>query len=176
MPKRLLLVGIVTAVVVSISGRLGTGAAAYRGDFPDFELEIVSHAETLTTAASFEKLPALVNVWASWCIACRDEHLLLIELAKSGRIALYGVNYLDVRADATRWLDYFGDPYEFSVYDQEGRLGDSLGIEVIPATYLLGPDGRIRYGHVGPLDDKLLQKEIWPRVVEMGQKNNETLR
>jgi len=131
-------------------------------------LETVSIEGELTTAASFVKLPALVNVWASWCIACRDEHPLLIELAKSGRIALYGVNYLDVREDANRWLDYFGDPYELSVFDQDGSLGGVLGVEVVPATYLLGPDGRILYGHVGPLDAEVLRREIWPRLAEMG--------
>jgi len=150
-----------------IAGRFGAGSANYSGQFPDFELETVTNAGRSVTAASFSRRPTLVNVWASWCLACRTEHALLMELAESGRIALYGVNYLDERVDAIRWLDYFGNPFEFSVYDKDGRLGGQLGVEVVPGTYLVGSDGRILYGHVGPLDPQVMEKEIWPRVVAM---------
>jgi cytochrome c biogenesis protein CcmG/thiol:disulfide interchange protein DsbE len=87
-----------------------------------------------------------------------------MELAQSGKIAIYGVNYLDERDDAIRWLDYFGDPFEMSVYDHDGRLGAALGLEFVPGTYLLGDQGRILYRHVGPLDEKVMEQEIWPRV------------
>jgi len=105
-----------------------------------------------------------VNVWASWCLACRTEHPLLMELEASGRIAVYGVNYLDKREDAIRWLDYFGNPFELSAYDREGELGGQLGVEVVPVTFLIGRDGRILFGKIGPLDARTMQEDIWPRL------------
>lgn len=161
----LLLCAIVTAMsYMYFAGRPGAGLADYPGQFPDFELETVSNAGRSVTAESFSSRPALVNVWASWCLACRTEHALLMELAESRSIAIYGVNYLDDRDDAIRWLDYFGDPFEMSVYDYDGRFGGALGAEVVPATYLVGSSGRILYGHVGPLNEEVLEDEIWPRV------------
>jgi len=167
MRKSLILSGVVATAVVSmyVSGRFDAGGGAYSGVMPDFALEEVSDAVKRVTAASLVKRPAIVNVWASWCLACRDEHALLLELAESGRIALYGVNYLDTRKDANRWLDYFGNPFELSVYDNEGSLGKRLGVEVLPDTFLLGPDGRILYEHVGPLTIDVMEKEFWPRLM-----------
>lgn len=163
--KLALLCAVVTAAsLMYIADRFGAGAADHRGRIPDFELETVADAGRSVTAASFSSRPALVNVWASWCLACRTEHPLLMELAESGRIALYGVNYLDDRDDAIRWLDYFGDPFELSVYDQDGRLGGALGVDFVPGTYLIGKEGRILYRHVGPLDAQVMEQQIWPRV------------
>ena len=123
--KRVLMSGVVAVTLVSIyvAGRFGAGAAAYRSEMPNFELETVSSAAETATAASFARRPALVNVWASWCLACRTEHALLMDLAESQRIAVYGVNYLDDKDDAIRWLNYYGDPYELSVHDMSGTLG-----------------------------------------------------
>ena len=87
-----------------------------------------------------------------------------MELAESGHIALYGVNYLDNREDAIRWLDYFGNPFELSAYDWEGELGGQLGVEVVPVTFLIGRDGRILFGKIGPLDARTMEEEIRPRL------------
>jgi len=151
-------------VSIYVAGRYGAGAAGHRRNIPDFELETVSNAAETATAASFARRPALVNVWASWCLACRTEHPLLMELAESGQIALYGINYLDERKDAIRWLDYFGNPFKLSAYDRDGRLGGQLGVEVVPVTFLIGPDGRILFGKIGPLDAHTMEEEIWPRL------------
>jgi len=147
-----------------LTSRPGAGLADRSDQLPEFELETVADSGRLVTGASFSRRPALLNVWASWCLACRNEHALLMELAQSGNIPIYGVNYLDDRDDAIRWLDYFGDPFEMSVYDQVGRLGAALGVEFVPGTYLIGNEGHILYGHVGPLDAKVMEQEIWPRV------------
>jgi cytochrome c biogenesis protein CcmG/thiol:disulfide interchange protein DsbE len=167
--KRVLMLLVLAVAFVSIyvAGRYGAGAAGHRGEMPDFELETVSSAAEITTAASFAKRPALVNVWASWCLACRIEHPLLMELAESGDIALYGVNYLDKREDAIRWLDYFGNPFELSAYDREGELGGQLGVEAVPVTFLIGRDGRILFGKIGPLDARTVEEEIWPRLASL---------
>jgi len=164
--KRMLMLGVIAVALVSmyVAGQFGTGAAGSRSEMPDFELETVSSVATTATAASFERRPALVNVWASWCLACRTEHALLMDLAESQRIAVYGVNYLDDKDDAIRWLNYYGDPYELSVHDMSGSLGAALGVEVVPITFLLGPDGRILFGSVGPLNARIMETEIWPRL------------
>jgi cytochrome c biogenesis protein CcmG/thiol:disulfide interchange protein DsbE len=142
----------------------GSGKARSNRHFPDFDLATVANAESRVTLDSFSERPALVNVWASWCLACRTERPLLMDLSRSGRIAIYGVNYLDERDDAIRWLDYFGNPFVMSVFDEDGWLGGRLGVEFVPGTYLLASDGRILYGHAGPLDARVIDEEIWPRV------------
>ena len=134
------------------------------GELPDFEMETVADSKQLVSAASLAERPALINVWASWCLACREEHALLMQLAKSGQFGLYGVNYLDTREDAIRWLDYFGNPFSWSVYDVEGSLGKRMGVDAVPQTFLLGADGRIVYRHVGPLNSQVLQQDFLPRI------------
>ena len=154
----------VLAVVLAGVGqrdRAGIGEA-----FPDFALESVLDSERTVTLATLGARPALVNVWGSWCLACRDEHDFLLALAGSGEVALYGVNYLDKRADAIRWLEYFGDPYRLSVYDDEGSLGGALGVDVVPRTYLVDGDGRILYSHIGPMSEAVMAGEIRPRIRE----------
>ena len=152
---------VLTALSILLAGCSGP---AGRSDLPAFELATVADSRRLVTAASLVERPALVNVWASWCLACRDEHQLLMELAKSGQVALYGVNHLDTREDAQRWLDYFGDPFVLSVFDAEGGLGKRMGVDVLPQTFLLGADGRIVHSHIGPLSDQVLERDFWPRI------------
>ena len=90
---------------------------------PEFTLQQVLNPQPGVTADSLKSRPALVNVWASWCVACRTEHEFLMELGKTAGLPLIGLNYQDNREDAQRWLSYFGDPYRFSVYDEDGTLG-----------------------------------------------------
>lgn len=134
------------------------------GELPDFKMETVADSRQLVSAASLVERPALINVWASWCLACREEHRLLMQLAKSGQFGLYGVNYLDTREDAIRWLDYYGNPFSWSVYDVEGSLGKRIGVNAVPQTFLLGADGRLVYRHVGPLNSQVLQQDFLPRI------------
>lgn len=134
------------------------------GELPEFEMETVADSRHLVSAESLAERPALINVWASWCLACREEHPLLMQLAKSGQLGLYGVNYLDTREDAVRWLDYYGNPFSWSVYDVEGSLGKRMGVNAVPQTFLLGADGSILYRHVGPLNSQVLQQDFLPRI------------
>lgn len=106
--------------------------------------------------------PTLLNVWASWCAACRDEHPLLVELARTSDIPIVGINYKDERDDALRWLEQRGDPYRYSLFDNEGSLGLDLGVYGVPETFVIDSDGTIRYKHVGPLTPAILNDEILP--------------
>ena len=109
----------------------------------------------------------LLNVWASWCVSCRQEHPLLVELAKRGTVPIYGLNYKDPRDDALRWLQRYGDPYVLSIADAEGRVGIDYGVYGVPETYVLDRAGVIRYKQIGPVTQDVLEKTILPLVAEL---------
>lgn len=109
----------------------------------------------------------LLNVWASWCVACRDEHPLLVQVANAGIVPVYGLNYKDERDTAIQWLRQFGDPYTVSVVDPEGRVGIDYGVYGVPETYVIDKQGIIRHKQIGPVTVKSLQETILPLVKEL---------
>lgn len=134
---------------------------------PEFQLQQLHQAEqTLTSKDNLGKV-WLLNVWASWCVSCREEHPLLVELAKSGIVPVYGLNYKDQRDDALRWLKQFGDPYTVSIVDPEGRTGIDYGVYGVPETYVIDKKGVIRYKQIGPVTVEALQTKILPLVKEL---------
>jgi cytochrome c biogenesis protein CcmG/thiol:disulfide interchange protein DsbE len=106
----------------------------------------------------------LLNVWASWCGACRDEHPLLVELARRELLPIYGLNYKDERAEGLDWLRSQGDPYRDSLFDPEGRIGMDFGVYGVPETFVIDAAGLIRYKHVGPLTPQVLHDKIEPLI------------
>ena len=111
----------------------------------------------------------LLNVWASWCIACRDEHPWLIQYAQSGVVPIYGLNYKDRREDAIAWLAELGDPYVASAVDLEGRTGIDYGVYGAPETYVIDKAGMVRLKHVGPMTPDVWSKKILPLVQELNR-------
>ncbi|QHF02736.1 DsbE family thiol:disulfide interchange protein [Pseudomonas asturiensis] len=126
--------------------------------FPEFALREVQSERTLTRADLLGK-PALVNVWATWCIACRVEHPVLNRLAQQG-VVIYGINYKDTNADALKWLKDFHDPYRLNVRDDEGSLGLNLGVYGAPETFLIDARGVIRHKFVGVIDDRVWREQL----------------
>ena len=106
----------------------------------------------------------LLNVWASWCGACRDEHPILIELSKSGLVPVYGMDYKDTREDAQQWLQQGGNPYVATVMDVDGRVGINYGVYGVPETYVIDKTGIIAYKQIGPVTDESLRNKILPLV------------
>jgi cytochrome c biogenesis protein CcmG/thiol:disulfide interchange protein DsbE len=106
----------------------------------------------------------MLNVWASWCVACREEHPNLVELARSGAVPLYGLNYKDERADGIAWLTRFGNPYQLSAYDRDGRIGIDYGVYGVPETYVIDKAGVIRYKRIGAVTPEILRDTILPLV------------
>lgn len=102
----------------------------------------------------------LLNVWASWCASCRDEHPLLVELSKTGTLPIYGLNYKDRREDGIAWLSELGNPYVLSAQDTDGRVGIDYGVYGVPETYLIDKNGVIRFKQVGPVTTEVMQKKI----------------
>ena len=105
---------------------------------------------------------SLVNVFASWCVACRDEHPLLMELAAKGEVVVYGLNYKDKPEAASAWLDLMGDPYRRTGVDQTGRVGIDWGVYGVPETFVLAGDGRIACKHIGAITEFDLTQKILP--------------
>lgn len=111
----------------------------------------------------------LLNVWASWCVSCREEHPLLVEFSKSGTVPIYGLDYKDKREDALAWLQQLGNPYVMSVADLDGRVGIDYGVYGVPETFVIDKSGIIRYKQIGPVTPEALQKKILPLVKELQQ-------
>lgn len=111
----------------------------------------------------------LLNVWASWCISCRDEHPLLLELSRSGALPLYGLNWKDKREDALAWLDDLGNPYILNAADSDGRVAIDYGVYGAPETYLIDKDGVIRFKQVGPLTRQILETRILPLARDLSK-------
>jgi cytochrome c biogenesis protein CcmG/thiol:disulfide interchange protein DsbE len=111
----------------------------------------------------------VLNVWASWCAACREEHPVLTDLANSRIAPVYGLNYKDQRNDAIAWLRRFGDPYAASIVDLEGRVGIDYGVYGVPETYVIDKQGVIRYKRIGPVTPAILKEKIVPLVVELNR-------
>jgi len=128
---------------------------------PAFSLPVLGEAPRVETEEVFQGEPALLNVWATWCIACRVEHPYLNRLASRG-VRIIGLNYKDDVAAAEKWLAEKGDPYALSVIDADGRLGLDLGVYGAPETYVVDSTGTIRYKHVGVIDDRVWQQKILP--------------
>jgi cytochrome c biogenesis protein CcmG, thiol:disulfide interchange protein DsbE len=111
----------------------------------------------------------LLNVWASWCTSCVEEHPVLSQLAKSGAVPVYGLNYKDQRADGTAWLGKLGNPFVLSAYDPNGRIGIDYGVYGTPETYVIDKQGVIRYKRIGPLTPQIIQQKILPLVAELNR-------
>jgi cytochrome c biogenesis protein CcmG/thiol:disulfide interchange protein DsbE len=112
----------------------------------------------------------LLNVWASWCVSCREEHPLLVALSKQKIVPVYGLDYKDKAADAEQWLRSGGDPYVLSVADVEGRIGIDYGVYGVPETYVIDKQGIIRYKQIGPINSENLRLKILPLVAELEKK------
>jgi cytochrome c biogenesis protein CcmG/thiol:disulfide interchange protein DsbE len=106
----------------------------------------------------------VLNVWASWCVSCREEHPVLVDLARSKVVPLYGLNYKDKRNEALAWLKQFGDPYALSIMDTDGRIGIDYGVYGVPETYVIDKQGVIRYKRIGPVNREILDAKILPLV------------
>jgi cytochrome c biogenesis protein CcmG/thiol:disulfide interchange protein DsbE len=104
----------------------------------------------------------LLNVWASWCVACLDEHPLLVEFARANALPIYGLNYKDQRNDALAWLAKHGNPYSASVMDSDGRVGIDYGVYGVPETFLIDQQGVIRFKQIGPITREVLKEKILP--------------
>lgn len=131
---------------------------------PAFSLPLLDAPQQKLSAADLRGKVWLLNVWASWCVACRLEHPLVLAAAKTGTVPIYGLNYKDRRADAVGWLEKFGNPYVSSVSDTEGLVGIDFGVYGVPETFVIDKQGVVRHKVIGPLTAEILRDTVLPLV------------
>ncbi|WP_460454251.1 DsbE family thiol:disulfide interchange protein [Arenimonas aestuarii] len=129
---------------------------------PAFALPVLDEPDRIVTRDDLLGEPYLLNVWGSWCPACRDEHPVITELAESGRLRVIGYDYKDEADDARRWLQQFGNPYALVIADVEGRAALDWGIYGAPESFLVDADGIIRWKFVGPLTPEVVETQLLP--------------
>jgi cytochrome c biogenesis protein CcmG, thiol:disulfide interchange protein DsbE len=131
---------------------------------PAFTASLLAHPEQAMTKADFAGKVWMLNVWASWCVSCREEHPLLVDFSRRGVVPVYGLDYKDNRQAGLAWLQRHGNPYTDVLSDPDGRIGINYGVYGVPETYIIDRDGVIRYKHIGPVTEKVLRDEIEPLV------------
>lgn len=131
---------------------------------PEFALPKLREQGAIIRTADLRGQVWLLNVFASWCTPCLEEHPLLIDIARSNVVPLYGLNYKDQRPVALKWLRKHGDPYTGIMVDVEGRTGIEYGVYGVPETFVIDKLGVIRFKHIGPLTPQVLEEKIVPLV------------
>jgi len=134
---------------------------------PDFSLPQLHESDKVFSPKDLAGKVWLLNFWASWCNGCKEEHPVLMQMAKSGEVPIYGVDYKDIREEALTWLRRWGNPYPLVAVDEAGRVGINYGVYGVPETYVIDKAGRIRYKQIGPVDQDILEKKILPLVREL---------
>jgi cytochrome c biogenesis protein CcmG/thiol:disulfide interchange protein DsbE len=109
----------------------------------------------------------MLNVWASWCVACREEHPHLVAFARTRQMPIIGLNYKDTRKDGLGWLARFGNPYDMSLFDVDGRVGIDFGVYGVPETFIIDKQGTVRFKQIGPVTPDIIQTRILPLVKEL---------
>jgi cytochrome c biogenesis protein CcmG/thiol:disulfide interchange protein DsbE len=129
---------------------------------PDFSAPVLNEPQRSISKQDLLGQPYLLNVFASWCPACRVEHPVLNDYAQRGELTIYGLNYKDLPEDANRWLAQFGNPYAGILVDPEGRVGLDFGVYGAPETFVIDAQGTIVYKHIGPLTPADIETKIKP--------------
>jgi cytochrome c biogenesis protein CcmG/thiol:disulfide interchange protein DsbE len=134
---------------------------------PAFALSTLHEPAKTLTSEDMKGQVWMLNVWASWCVSCRVEHPLLMQLARANVVPVVGLDYKDKPEDGRAWLAQNGDPYRVSIVDQDGRVGIDFGVYGVPETFVVDKTGAIRYKQIGPITVDALQTKILPLVREL---------
>jgi len=136
---------------------------------PAFKVAQLNDADKFITPADMRGQVWLLNVWASWCVSCRQEHPVLMALSRQNVVPIVGLNYKDARSDGVNWLRQFGNPYLMSAFDLNGRIGIDYGVYGVPETFVIDKQGVIRLKHVGPVTQELITKKFLPLIKELNR-------
>jgi len=134
---------------------------------PDFQLSDLHNTNNVITPEAMKGRVWLLNVWASWCGACRAEHQVINRLVKEHHVEIVGLNYKDASYDAKQWLEDFGNPYARVAIDRDGRTGIDWGVYGVPETFVVDKKGIIRYKSIGPVDQEKLDEIILPLIAQL---------
>jgi cytochrome c biogenesis protein CcmG/thiol:disulfide interchange protein DsbE len=167
--RYLLPLGILVALVVLLGVGLGLNPRLVPSPLvgkptPEFSLPRLRVPEETLSREDLTGKVSLFNVWATWCVGCREEHPVLVHIAEQEGLPIYGLNYKDKRPEAIQWLQRFGDPYVASGFDADGRVGIDLGVYGLPETFVVDDKGMIVYKHIGPVSVQIWQEKMLPIV------------
>lgn len=179
-PRKYLRFSVPILIFVIIGTALGVGltldpknipSALIGKPVPDFDLPPVQGRVLGLATDDLYGDVTLLNVFASWCTACRVEHPIFMRLARERTVTIHGLNYKDQPQDAAAWLDQLGDPYTRTGADINGRVGLDFGVYGVPETFVIGRDGRIAYKHIGPVTPDALTDTILPLVKRLREES-----
>lgn len=135
---------------------------------PEFSLPRLFHPDKMLSQGDLTKQPvSLFNVWASWCVACRDEAAFLLQLGRTSGVPIYGLDYKDTRSNAKDFLHNYGNPYTAIAFDKTGRVGIDWGVYGVPETFVVDSRGVIRYKQIGPVNEQIWQHKILPVIEQI---------
>ena len=134
---------------------------------PAFSLSQLEDAQKVVSPRDLQGKVWLLNVWASWCVSCRQEHPVLMEFSRTGVVPIIGLDYKDGRADGNDWLRQYGNPYQLSAFDADGRVGIDYGVYGVPETFVIDKRGVVRLKHVGPLTREVIAEKLLPLIKEL---------
>jgi cytochrome c biogenesis protein CcmG/thiol:disulfide interchange protein DsbE len=138
---------------------------------PAFTLPQLHEPQKTFSPADMKGKVWLLNVWASWCVSCRQEHVYLTEFARNGSMNLMGLNYKDEPAAAMQWLERLGNPYKISISDIDGMAGLDWGVYGVPETFIIDKKGIVRHKQTGPVDPTILQTIIMPLIEQLNRES-----
>ena len=173
MKKRLFLP---LALFAALAAMLGAGLSLKPREVPSpfigkpapaFTLPQLHEPARSLGAADMKGQVWLLNVWASWCAPCREEHPLLVALAREKAVPIVGLNYKDDPRNAQEWLIKLGDPYKVSIVDRDGRVGIDYGVYGVPETFVIDRAGIVRFKHIGPLTQEVWTRKVQPLIREL---------
>ena len=136
---------------------------------PEFSLPSLQDPNVMVGSADYENQVVLVNIWATWCVGCRQEHDFLMELAAENVVPIFGLNWRDNRPDALEWLEVLGDPYMASAFDPDGRVGIDWGAYGAPETFLVDRHGTVVHKHFAPLTREIWARDFVPLIESLEQ-------
>jgi cytochrome c biogenesis protein CcmG/thiol:disulfide interchange protein DsbE len=174
MRRFLLPLGIFAALVVFLGIGLRLDPREIPSPFigkqaPAFNVPQLNDENLMISPADMRGKVWMLNVWASWCVSCRQEHPVLMDFARQNVIPVVGLNYKDKREDGVGWLNQFGNPYLLSAYDRDGRIGIDYGVYGVPETFIIDKNGVIRMKHVGPLTRTVIDEKLIPLIKELNR-------
>ena len=132
--------------------------------FPNIEAKYFYSDESVLLTELFSEKMSLVNVWASWCVTCRQEHQMMMKIANNKDLQLIGINYKDTRADGEKFLEMMGNPFDVIIFDPSGKIGLDLGVYATPETFLVNQQGVVLYKHIGAIDSEVWEEDFIPRI------------
>jgi cytochrome c biogenesis protein CcmG/thiol:disulfide interchange protein DsbE len=134
---------------------------------PDFKAPVLGKPTEFLSNKDMLGQVWLLNTWASWCVACRVEHPLLVEFVKTNPLPIIGLDYKDKEADGKQWLARYGDPYTRAIVDADGRIAIDFGVYGVPESFLIDKAGIIRYKQIGPFTEEALRDKLVPLIKEL---------